>query len=219
VSGYLEQTIAKLKEFEGCVTWMYRDTAGKVTAGVGRMLPDAAAACALPFVVAGEPADPKQIAGEFARVTALPPGKLPNFYRTDTSPELPQPVIDAQLSSVLTEFEGTLREKLTGYDALPDGAKMALLDMAYNLGPAGLLKGYPRMLQAIETGAWSQAAAQCGREGISAARNSWTRAQFLSTVVDSIRAEARAEAWADVKLVEEAPVGFFQKLRKMLLGK
>ena len=219
MSGYLEETIAKLKEFEGCVPWMYRDTAGKVTVGVGLMLPDAATASALPFLLAETPADPEQIAEEFARVNALPQGKLPAFYKLPTSPQLPQPAIDAKLSSVLTEFEATLRQKLGGYDGLPDGVKMALLDMAYNLGPAGLLTGYPHMLNAIETGSWSQAAAECTREGISAARNSWTRAQFLSTVVDSIRAEARAEVRAEVKAIEKAPASWFGKLRKLLFGK
>jgi GH24 family phage-related lysozyme (muramidase) len=219
VAGYLEETISKLKEFEGCVPWMYRDTAGKVTVGVGLMLPNAATASALPFLIAGVPASPEQIAEEFARVNALAQGKLPAFYKLPTSPELPQPVIDAKLTSVLTEFEATLRAKLTGYDALPDGVKMALLDMAYNLGPAGLLTGYPHMLNAVKTGSWSQAAAECSRQGISAARNSWTQAQFLSTVVDSIRAEARAEVKAEVKAIEEAPVGWFTKLRKLLFGK
>jgi GH24 family phage-related lysozyme (muramidase) len=42
-----------LKQFEGCVPWMYRDTVGKVTVGVGLMLPDVRAAQALPFL-AGE---------------------------------------------------------------------------------------------------------------------------------------------------------------------
>jgi len=219
VSSYLELSSAKLREFEGCVNWMYRDTAGKVTVGVGLMLPDAAAACALPFVAGGGPVGPEQIAEEFDRVGALPLGKLPGFYKAVTSPELTQQVIDEKLNSILAEFEATLRAKLPGYDRMPDGVKMALLDMAYNLGPAGLLTGYPHMLNAIETGSWSQAAAECTREGISAARNSWTRAQFLSTVVDSIRAEARAEVRAEVKAIEKAPASWFGKLRKLLFGK
>jgi len=53
MSGTFDQSLAQLKTFEGCVPWMYRDTAGKVTVGVGLMLPDAAAACALPFQTEG----------------------------------------------------------------------------------------------------------------------------------------------------------------------
>ena len=44
MATYLEQSLEKLKEFEGCVPWMYRDTVGKVTVGVGLMLPDVEAA-------------------------------------------------------------------------------------------------------------------------------------------------------------------------------
>ncbi len=176
---------------------MYHDSVGKVTVGVGLMLPNAAAACALPFqTVEGAAATAPQIAAEFVRVEALTMGKLPSFYRTGESLELPEAVMDEKLSAVLTGFEATLRERLTGYDKLPDGVKMALLDMAYNLGPAGLLEGYPRMIHAVETGAWAAAAAQCAREGINAARNAWTRQQMLSSVVGAIQAGAEeVEGW------------------------
>jgi hypothetical protein len=110
----------------------------------------------------------------------MAPGRLPEFYRAAGSPELPQAVIDAKLSEVLGVFEESLRTGIAGYEGLPDPAKMALLDMAYNLGPAGLLRGYPRMLRAVESGNWAQAAAECGRGGIGAARNGWTKAQFLA---------------------------------------
>jgi GH24 family phage-related lysozyme (muramidase) len=192
MSAYFDQVLAQLKTFEGCIPWMYRDSVGKVTVGVGLMLPNAAAACALPFQAEGNPATAHQIETEFARVNAMPLGKLPSFYRTAGSLELPEAVMDAKLSAVMVGFERTLRAKLSGYDALPNGVKMALLDMAYNLGPVGLLEGYPRMIRALETGAWATAAAECAREDINAARNAWTRQQILSAVVASIQAEAES---------------------------
>ena len=198
---YLDQSIAQLKLFEGCVPWMYLDTVGKVTVGVGLMLPNPAAACALPFSTP-EPATPQaaatpaQIAAEFARVTALAPGKLPACYKSSTSPELPQPIIDAKLLSTLTGFETTLRTHLPTYDALPDPVKLALLDMAYNLGPIGLLTGYPHLIHDVETGAWAQAAAACQRRGPSPARNAWTQQQFLS-VLPTVQATRALPVWLD----------------------
>ena len=104
--------------------------------------------------------------------------------------------MEEKLSGVLAGFEATLRKRLTGYDGLPDGMKMALLDMAYNMGPVGLLEGYPRMIQAVETGAWTVAAAECARGGINAARNAWTRQQMLAAVVGTIHSEAEAvDGW------------------------
>jgi len=172
---------------------MYRDTVGKVTVGVGLMLPDAKAAEALPFVVGARAATPQEIAAEFARVDAMAVGRASTFYKTPTSLILTQQTIDAKLSSVLAGFEADLRGQFPHYDGLPDGIKMALLDMIYNLGPAGLFKGFPHLVAAIQTGAWQQAAEHCIRRGPSAARNAWTREQFLSAVVGTIKAEA--ETW------------------------
>lgn len=182
-----------LKQFEGCVPWMYRDTVGKVTVGVGLMLPDVAAAQALPFLEAGRAASAAQIHADFQRVMLLPEGRTAAFYRASTSLELPQPVIDAHLLAVLQGFEQRLRARLQHYDSFPDGAKQALLDMVYNLGPGELFSGYPHLLAAVEQGAWAQAAAQCLRHGPSEARNAWTRNQFLAAVLPAIRAEA--ESW------------------------
>jgi hypothetical protein len=66
--------------------------------------------------------------------------------------------------------------------------------MAYNLGPSGLLRGYPHMLRAVESGNWPQAAAECVRNGIGDARNAWTKQQFLSAGIANITAAAEAEA-------------------------
>ena len=182
-----------LKQFEGCVPWMYRDTVGKVTVGVGLMLPDAAAAEALPFLAAGRAVSPAQIHADFQRVMQLPEGKAASFYRCSNSLELPQSAIDARLQTVLQGFEQLLRAHLPHYDSFPDGAKLALLDMVYNLGPGELFSGYPHLLAAVEQGAWAQAAAECLRHGPGEARNAWTRTQLLSAVLPAIRAEA--EGW------------------------
>jgi GH24 family phage-related lysozyme (muramidase) len=172
---------------------MYRDTVGKVTVGVGLMLPDAKAAAALPFVVGTRSATPEEIAAEYARVDAMAMGRASAFYKTPTSLVLTQQTIDAKLSSVLAGFEADLRGQFPHYDTLPDGVKMALLDMIYNLGPAGLFKGFPHLVAAIQTGTWTQAAEHCVRRGPGAARNDWTREQFLSAVVGTMKAEA--DSW------------------------
>jgi GH24 family phage-related lysozyme (muramidase) len=193
VANYLEQSLAKLKEFEGCIPWMYRDTVGKVTVGVGLMLPNTAAAEALPFVLNGHPATPEEITAEFARVDAMTLGRAASFYKVPSSLELPQATIDAKLTAILNGFETDLRKQLPHYDTLPDGVKMALLDMIYNLGPAELFKGFPHLMAAVESGSWAHAAACCMRRGPSEERNAWTREQFLSAVVTTIKAEA--EGW------------------------
>jgi GH24 family phage-related lysozyme (muramidase) len=179
---------------------MYRDTVGKVTVGVGLMLPDAKAAEALPFVIGTRAATPQEIAADYARVDALPIGRASAFYKTPTSLLLTPQTIDAKLTSVLTGFETDLRAQFPHYDAFPDAVKLALLDMIYNLGPAGLFKGFPHLVAAIQTGAWALAAEHCTRRGPGPVRNDWTREQFPSAVVGTITAEAdswmrRIRAW------------------------
>ena len=190
MQSYLEQLLVKLESFEGSVPWMYRDTVGKVTVGVGVMLPDAAAAVALPFRSGGRPASTAETTAEFARVDALPMGRAAHFYRRDSGLELGQDEIDSLLRTVVLRFEEELRAGITGYDDFPDQAKMALLDMAYNLGPEGLLKGFPKLIQAAKAGDWKQAAAQCFRHGPGAARNQWTQAMFLGGLLPKLEGKA-----------------------------
>jgi GH24 family phage-related lysozyme (muramidase) len=193
VATYLEQSLTQLKEFEGCVPWMYRDTVGKVTVGVGLMLPDTKAAQALPFVLGARAATPQEIAAEYARVDAMTMGRPSAFYKIPASLELTQQTLDSKLGDVVSGFEADLRTQFPHYDAFPDGVKMALLDMIYNLGPAGLFRGFPHLVAATQDGAWAQAADHCMRRGPGAARNAWTREQFLSAVAGTIKAEA--ESW------------------------
>ena len=171
---------------------MYRDTVGKVTIGVGLMLPEVKAAESLPFLLGNRPATPQEIAAEYTRVDSLPQARAATFYKSPNSLELPQTTIDAKLISILQGFETDLRTHLARYDTLPDGVKLALLDMTYNLGPAGLFKDFPHLIAAVESGSWAEAAAHCLRRGPSAARNNWTREQFLSAVVTNIQAEAES---------------------------
>ena len=190
-SAYLETVLAKLKEFEGCVPWMYLDTVGKVTVGIGLMLPSGPAADALPFVIGDRAATTAEIAKEFARVSGMEKGRVAKFYARTGGLRLTQEAIDTKLRSTLEGFEGYLRRYLPMYDSLPDAAKVALLDMVYNLGPGRLFAEYPRLIAAIEAGDWKAAAAASARRGPSPARNLWTKQQLLDAakaVVSDVRA-------------------------------
>jgi GH24 family phage-related lysozyme (muramidase) len=189
MATYLDLSLKKLEEFEGSIPWMYRDAAGNVLVGVGLVLPDATTATRLGFTVNGRAATAKEIIMEFRRVDALPMGRPALFYRGADRPELPQDEIDSLLLTVLVGFDAELRTAFADYDGFPDSVKMALLDMGYNLGPAGLLDGYPRMIGAVVAGAWAQAAANCERIGPGAARNTWTREMFLEAAGTTTRGD------------------------------
>ena len=195
MATYLEQSLEMLREFEGSIPWMYLDTAGNVTVGTGAMLAGIARAVLLPFLVGSERASPEQITAEFERVRGMARGLRPEAYRRGGSPELAAEAMEAELLTTLEGFEADLRRQLRGYDGLPGPVKLALLDMAFNLGAEGLFEGYPKMLAAIAAGRWTAAAAQCARRGISAERNAWTRVQLLSAAAQAgVAAAIRAMA-------------------------
>lgn len=176
---------------------MYQDTVGKVTVGAGLMLPDAQTAAHLPFQYDNRPATTQEIAVDFRRVASMVKGKASGYYRSAMSVLLTLEEIDAQLRAAVMTLDQQLRKNISTWDALPQPAKLALLDMAYNLGLTGLLKGYPKMLKAVVSGDWQTAAAESHRNGPPAARNDWTSKQFLASVtVPSITAEAALPASA-----------------------
>lgn len=180
--SYKDEALAKIAEFEGVVPWMYLDTRGNVTVGVGRMLPDAVAALHHPFYLKGNLALASDVIADFNRVKAMQPAMLPHAYYAFSSPTLHPADITADLACVVAGFETQLRNAISTYDALPDSWKTALLDMAYNLGPDRLLREYPHFLTAVKSGNGQAAMAQCNRQGIGIPRNDWTRAQFWPPV-------------------------------------
>ena len=203
MANYLDQAIATVRQFEGSVPWMYLDTVGKVTVGVGLMLASEEAAHSLPFLRNKLAVAPADISRDFARVSAMKAGSLARVYRKANGLELSDDTISAHLRQAVLGFEGYLRSHITGYDGLPDAAKIALLDMAYNLGPGRLLTEYTHLLEAIKRQNWTAAAAASLRKGPSAERNSWTSQQFLSAAsagLTQIKAEASSGTWSTVLL-------------------
>lgn len=176
--SYIEDSLAKLKHFEGTVLWMYLDSVGKVTILTGLMLPSAIPAVGLPFRVGARLATENEVIADFNRVKVMAPGKLPAFYKSPTSPTLTDADADANLQEKVNNFETYLRNDLKGYDTYPDAAKIALIDMAYNLGPVGLLTKYPHLIAAVKVHNWPLCAAQCHRNGPNQERNDWTARMF-----------------------------------------
>jgi GH24 family phage-related lysozyme (muramidase) len=180
-----------LSGFEGSIPYMYLDTAGKVTVGVGNMLPDVASAQALSFVVRPGPgsdlsmppipATADQIAADFASVTQQTQGLLASRYRQFTTLDLPGDAIAALLASRVQGFTAQLIATFPSFNDYPSQACAAIFDMAFNLGLKKLMNTFPTFVRAVRAADWITAAAQCHRlPPISDTRNNWTQFQFLS---------------------------------------
>jgi GH24 family phage-related lysozyme (muramidase) len=176
------QFVPHLLRFEGSVAWMYRDTLGYVTTGVGNLVHDGLDAASLPFLVDGERrATPKEIGDDFLRVIALAKGMAASQYRAPHPPriELSQASIDGLLRDRLDrEFLPGIRRLLPSFDTYPSSAQSALVDIAFNCGVSGLSM-FSHLLDACRKRQWSAAAESCHRKRCRDERNDWTREKFL----------------------------------------
>lgn len=171
---------ATLKNFEGCVSYMYLDTTGHVTVGVGHMLGCCGDAEKLSFVLrqGATNAAVGQIAEDFNRVSAQQQGQLFTHYEQFTQLDMLPTAIEALLDSDIAEKDQALQQCFKGYDTYPSEAKSALLDMAFNLGVPGLVAKFPHLKAAAEAGDWNTCANECERIGVQQNRNVWTKQQF-----------------------------------------
>lgn len=172
-----------LPKWEGVADCLYIDTASNVTTGVGHLLSSLAAASQIPWVPI------TALASDWNRIITMPPGLSLGVYRNATTVRLPVgwAVTDA-VTRLETEYLPAARrafgvsdDKYAHYDDLPLPAQVVILDMAYNLGEAGLAK-YRHFISACHSGDWGTAAANSTRHGIQTARNDWARATLKGIV-------------------------------------
>jgi GH24 family phage-related lysozyme (muramidase) len=180
---------------------MYEDTAGNVTVGVGKMLPNAAAAQKLGFVrradptakppVVAGPATPDEIKADFDSVNSQPSGKLASYYKQFTKLDLPDSVISTLLNADVQSFLSSVIASFPDFNAYPAEACAAIFDMAYNLGAGKLVSDFPTFCKAVKAKDWATAAKECQRGGIGDSRNAWTKAQLETADADSKAAQGK----------------------------
>jgi GH24 family phage-related lysozyme (muramidase) len=145
----LKQSLA---ENEGNVPYMYLDTVGRVTVGVGHMIASSSLAQELSFVVRGtaQPASAAQIVADYNSVSAQPKGMLFTHYQPFTRLQMTPAAVDQLLEKDIAQMESGVRASFRGYDNYPAPAQDALLDMAFNLGVNGLVTKFPKLKAAAE---------------------------------------------------------------------
>jgi GH24 family phage-related lysozyme (muramidase) len=181
---YLDDAVAKISSFEGRIHWMYLDTRGNVTTGVGQMIPNAISAMEYPFRRSNaELATMDEIAAEFKLVQALKPGLVAAAYRRMSSLLLDDASINIILRATLAESASELSRLFPLFYTYPDPAKVALLDMQFNLGSSKLAHKFSGFCRAVNLLRWPLAAQQCHRLDIAQERNDWTIEQFHQCVM------------------------------------
>lgn len=173
--------LKKLKVFEGFADHMYLDSKGYVTIGTGIMLAsaDAAKSSGITFTnrETTKAATAEEIAADFDSVKKatkgmFPPSKYEKFTKLYASGGL-----DNVLKQSLNTAKNDAKSFFPNFNSLPESARWALVDMAYNLGGAGLKK-FAKLKAALDKAVKSKkqedfeaAAKESKRNGIQSSRN------------------------------------------------
>ncbi|MFM2044590.1 MAG: hypothetical protein RLY86_3166 [Pseudomonadota bacterium] len=208
-----EEAKAHVAEFESLTKHPYLDSVGKITIGYGFNVdrwqdfqalplrtPDASGQLAtelekltafltLRWVAAlispppspeGEPPSPSN--RSFGKITA-------NNYKGLTKVQLPEADSRQILDLKISDFETALIGKFGDLACFPSPAKIALMDMIYNLGATRFSADrWPNLFDSVSRRNWSEAADRCRRRGVNVERNNRARGLFL----DAADAEVNA---------------------------
>ena len=166
---FVDKLCAMLSTHEGRKAWMYPDTAGNVTVGVGHMIPSPDAATQLGFTDANlNPAPEEDVVNGW------------NFVKSSNQEYKALTLADSKINNLLmgdvVNFYLVLIQTFPKFESYPEPAQLGLYDMVFNLGS---FRTFPRFAAAVLQQNWASAAAECQREGVGATRNQDTKNQFL----------------------------------------
>lgn len=177
VNEGVEEFVSHLAEGEGNVEHMYLDTNDHLTVGQGTRLFSADEAAALPFLnrTTGNRASADAIREEYDLIDAMEGSQVrpASFYRAYTTLDLAQNEIDRLVTDHMKGDFDNLLQIFPDFGNYPVSVQIALWDMIYNLGPAGLRREFPKFQAAIRSGDFAEAAEQSNRTDIGEARNEY----------------------------------------------
>lgn len=160
------QIVRKLIEFEAPLNFMYLDTKGLVTVGIGHQIFSAEDAQQIPFLdKAGKPVPKVEIRRqyEFLKNSFLPNYKAISYQKL-TNIHISEDTMANLMDANLQDIDRQLKLLFHGFDNYPSNIRLVLFDMAYNGGVNKLRIGYPKFIEAIRKGNWRAAADESHRK-------------------------------------------------------
>jgi GH24 family phage-related lysozyme (muramidase) len=205
---------AALIKFEKSVPYLYQDSIGQVTIGVGHLVEPEVKVIPLKLY---RRSDQKQATLD-EKKAAWQAVKKANRHYTGAKDHkqhvygaghyekiAPLFMRDADID-VLTEdhtveFHGYLRRAftrqhgyLTEFDDMPENVRLALFDMMFNMGPTRFPKPWHKFTAALKQGDWKEAAARSNRPQVNAERNAYVR-----DLLESVEAETTPRPVPDLR--------------------
>ncbi len=186
-----------IEKYEGRVSHLYLDTVGKVTVGVGHMVPNKAAMANVVMYKKGANnsltlATLAEKYAEYEAIKKLSFGQRfgASSYKKHTTLVMKDTDINTQRNKHVQSFY----KELTGYyttangfakdfDAMPVDGQKGLFDMVFNLGITKLKGQYTKMNFLIKQRKWAEAAKESNRKGIGPTRNKLVKSLFNAAEV------------------------------------
>lgn len=108
-----------------------------------------------------------------------PANRLAIFYKRFTKLQLNKVEIDKLTNKHIDSFYKELKQIYIGFDAFPSEAKLALMDIIFNVGMTDLRTRWPILNAAVKANDWAKAALNSNRKPpVSAARNKYVKDLF-----------------------------------------
>jgi GH24 family phage-related lysozyme (muramidase) len=186
-----------IKRWEGVVPWLYRDSLGYGTIGIGFLVRDIDEAIDLPLQNFTEDrvATDDEKRREFTRVMSCQRGLRAGAYRAVRPPriEMPAAAVEARaLKRLATEFLPGIMRLMPGFEGFPEPAQAVIVDMAWNLGigrpatadhKASGLTAFGALRESCNRGDWAEAAQHCHVATSRPERNDWRADRFAAALV------------------------------------
>ena len=164
--------------WEGKIPWMYLDSKGLVTVGVGFFLKTVEAAKKLPFVntQTAQAATAEEITTAYDTVAKMEKAHRASYYKLELGIELPDSEIkDLAIDKLRNTYVPAIRRFFSDFDSYPDEARRALLDLAYNGGASGTSK--LSLASSVRARNWNDAADKVPIRG-NPKRTTWRQDMF-----------------------------------------
>ncbi len=170
---YRSEFAEHAKSVEKFVGHMYLDNKGNVTVGYGHLLRD------LDMVesISGSFDAPDLAIEDFKRLKAQAPGNRAAIaYASETTARMDESAAWLLLQDDIDIAISAAKAMFRAFDTFPNGAKLGVLDMVFNLG-AGGLEGtkedpkFPNFREAVKNRYWKRAARESHRLDVDEDRN------------------------------------------------
>ena len=207
-----QKVVKKLKEFEGSIPHLYLDTKGYVTVGIGHLIASKGdIGKVVMYTVKNDEADTVATLDdknlEYDTIKKQKKGLRASSYKKHTSLVMKEKDILNQKKKHVDRFYLNLKEyyKINNgfkkdFDDFPENVKLALFDMIFNLGFAGLKLKFPTFNKAVKEEDWAKAATESNRPDVSVTRNAYVKKLFTS-----LPKTAEAKKWTTPKHSQSLP--------------